>query len=97
MTTPEGMPDRPDGSHHTVTRAELAVAVAGLVGLALCLLGTALVVFQPGRPTLGSSATGIILFLIGAVMTGIGTLLPGEPEDLCRITFSAPFHMEIRR
>lgn len=83
MTRPGDTPEGQAAAHHgPVKRMELLVALVGLVGILFCLIGTGLVVFQPGRPTLGSSGFGIILFLIGAVMTGIGTLFPGEPEDL---------------
>jgi drug/metabolite transporter (DMT)-like permease len=65
-----------------ITRAELISGAVTLAGVLLALIGTALVVFQSGRPTLASSGTGIVLFLVGAVVTGVSTVLPGEPQDL---------------
>lgn len=72
----DGAPEEP------ITRAELISGAVTLAGVLLALIGTLLVVFQSGRPTLASSGAGIILFLIGAVVTGVSTVLPGEPQDL---------------
>lgn len=65
-----------------VTHWELASAGATVFGLVLSLIGAGLVIFQPGTPTLSSAGGGILLFLIGAVVTAVSTVLPGEPSDL---------------
>ncbi|MCI4645992.1 MAG: hypothetical protein MRY64_14515 [Hyphomonadaceae bacterium] len=68
--------------HEVPTRNELLVAGLAVLGLVLCIAGAGLVIFLPGTPTLADSFWGLILFFIGAVFTGITTVLPGEPQDL---------------
>lgn len=65
-----------------VTLTELISAAATLAGIVISLVGAGLVIFQPGTPTLSSSGGAIILFLIGAVVTAVSTVLPGELSDL---------------
>ena len=75
------LPD-PDETEEPVTRAEVISGAVTLAGVLLAIIGAAQVIFVPGQPTLQAAGIGILLFLIGAVVTGVSTVLPGEPQDL---------------